>query len=101
MGKNTGFFEYSMDFLAIMERLLLYMSCIWGSYGYLWIFMGRWQAPSDDEAGEGDAGGEPGPVDGGAPGAGLGQAGPLPWLGLDWNDLRSTTSYHNVFQYFN
>ena len=61
----------------------------------------RWQAPSDDEAGEGDAGGELGPVDGGAPGAGLGQAGPLPWLGLDWNDLRSTTSYHNVFQYFN
>ena len=53
------------------------------------------------EAGEGDAGGGPGPVDGGAPGAGLGQAGPLPWLGLDWNDLRSTTSYHNVFQYFN
>ena len=40
MGKNTGFFEYSMDFLAIMERLLLYMSCICGSYGYLWIFMG-------------------------------------------------------------
>ena len=59
-------------------------------------------SPVDASAGSGgDAGGEPGPVDGGAPGAGLGQAGPLPWLGLDWNDLRSTTSYHNVFQYFN
>ena len=40
MVKYMGLFEYSMDFLAIMECLLLYMSCIWGSYGYLWIFMG-------------------------------------------------------------
>ena len=42
MGKNTGFFEYSMDFLAIMECLWLYMSYVWGSYGYLWVFMGKY-----------------------------------------------------------
>ena len=41
-GKYMGLFEYSMDFLAIMECLWLYMSYIWGSYGYLWVFMGMY-----------------------------------------------------------
>ena len=42
MGKYMGLFEYSMDFLAIMECLWLYMSYVWGSYGYLWVFMGMY-----------------------------------------------------------
>ena len=42
MGKYMGLFEYSMDFLTIMECLWLYMSygVHMGTYGFLWVCMG-------------------------------------------------------------